>query len=325
MDPVPWREAWQEALYGARGFYRQEAGPAGHFTTAAQGPLGAVLAEALWAWADRLGADGIVDVGAARGELLTRLRAAAPTRPLTGVDVIPRPDLPADVGWLQSPGGAALPDLLAPRGALVVALEWLDVVPCTVAEVAPDGTLREVLVDPGDGTETLGAAVCEADLNWCRRFWPSAVEGDAAPGDRVEVGRQRDDAWSHLLDRMDGSTAIAVDYGHTAGHRPRTGTFTAYRKGVTVRPVADGSCDLTAHVAVDSLRHDELLTQREALRRVGVTGQLPDHALARSEPAAYLAALTRSGAAASLLARGGLGDFAWVVAGPGRRDRPGSH
>ena len=52
---VTWREAWQDALYGARGFYRGAAGPAAHFTTATHGPLGAVLAGALASLADRHG------------------------------------------------------------------------------------------------------------------------------------------------------------------------------------------------------------------------------------------------------------------------------
>jgi SAM-dependent MidA family methyltransferase len=317
MDAVPWRQAWQVALYGRDGFYRGGRGPAAHFTTATEGDVGRLLAEALWAWADAVGADGIVDVGAGRGELLGQLSEVRPGRPLTGVDVVPRPgNLPVHAEWLVSPGGARLPDDLAPRNALVVAHEWLDVVPCTVAEVTPDGTLREVLVDVTTGEESLGAPLDGPDLQWCQGFWPTAVDADAAPGDRVEVGRQRDLAWEELLARMSGGTAIAVDYGHRAGDRPPEGTFTAYRRGVQVTPLPDGSCDLTAHVAVDSLRSDELLSQRDALRRVGMTGRTPDYALSRRDPAAYLAALGRTSAAAELLRRDGFGGFWWVVAAP---------
>jgi len=317
-DVVPWREAWQDALYGGHGFYRGASGPAGHFTTATQGGAGEVLAEALWAWADAVGADGIVDVGAGRGELLRHLGAVNPGRPLTGVDVVQRPgDLSAHVDWLVGPGGAELPDDLAPRNALVVAHEWLDVVPCTIAEVAPDGTLCEVLVDRATGEESLGERLSEPDLQWCQRFWPTAFTSDAAPGDRVEVGRQRDLAWQELLGRMVGCTAVAVDYGHLVGDRPRGGTFTAYRHGVEVSPLPDGSCDLTAHVAVDALDHDEILSQREALHRVGVHGRTPDHALSQADPAAYLHELGRTSAAATLLRPGGFGDFWWVVSRDG--------
>jgi hypothetical protein len=79
-----------------------------------------------------------------------------------------------------------------------------------------------------------------------------------------------------------------------------------------VPPVPDGSCDITAHVAVDSLVHDDLLDQRTALRRLGVSGATPPYELATGDPAAYLAALATSSAAAALTARGGLGDFWWA-------------
>ena len=327
---VPWRQAWQEALYGPHGFYRAPPGPSAHFTTATHGPSGRLLAKALWGWADLLGLEGLVDVGAGRGELVGQLRLLAPDRPVTAVDVVPRPPgMPPDIGWLQAPGGAQLPDELAPANALVVAHEWLDVVPCTVAEHIGDGSLREVLVDPRTGAETLGGELDDVDLQWCHRYWPpsghAAADDDAGaddaelesqPAGRVEVGRQRDAAWQSLLDRMSGGVAIAVDYGHTAGARPPHGTLTAYRAGLQVAPVPDGSCDLTAHVAVDSLRHDELLSQRAALRRVGVDAGVPDHRLATTDPAGYLSALASTSAAASLVDPGGFGGFWWVVARP---------
>ena len=75
----------------------------------------------------------------------------------------------------------------------------------------------------------------------------------------------------------------------------------------------DGSCDLTAHVAVDALDHDELTTQRAALRDLGIAGATPDVALARTDPAAYLTALARSSAAVALTDPAGLGGFAWVL------------
>jgi len=99
-EPVPWRMAWQRALYGPDGFYRRAEGPAGHFTTATQGGTGRALARSLWAWADRFGLDGIVDVGAGRGELLQHLYAWEPGRPLSGLDVVPRPqDLRGRYMW----------------------------------------------------------------------------------------------------------------------------------------------------------------------------------------------------------------------------------
>ena len=336
-ESVSWRVAWQSALYGDDGFYRRASGPAGHFTTATHAGTGRALARTLWAWADRYGLDGIVDVGAGRWELLQHLYASAPGRPLVGLDVVSRPaDLPGEVGWVESPGGPQLPAGWRPERSLVVAHEWLDVVPCTVAEVAPDGSLRELLVrlDPGScpephveplagrssangnpapntRTESLGPPLSGLDLEWCQRFWPSAIGRNARTGDRVEVGRQRDEAWSALLDRLPlGSVAVAVDYGHTATDRPREGTLVAYREGRLVDPVPDGSCDLTAHVAVDSLRQTRLLRQREAVDQTAP----PDHGLASRDPAAYLEALADHSAAAALRRRGGFGDFWWVVA-----------
>ena len=62
---------------------------------------------------------------------------------------------------------------------------------------------------------------------------------------------------SDLGSRVRRGAVLAVDYGHTVGERPADGTLTAYRAGALVVPVPDGSCDLTAHVAIDSLEHDE--------------------------------------------------------------------
>ena len=47
MGKIGWVLAWQEALYGPRGFYRGQV-PARDFATATHPPLGAVLAEAIW-------------------------------------------------------------------------------------------------------------------------------------------------------------------------------------------------------------------------------------------------------------------------------------
>jgi SAM-dependent MidA family methyltransferase len=309
---VPWKAAWSTALYGPHGFYRGDTGPAGHFTTSSHGPLGAVLAEALGVLADREGATHVVDVGCARGELLVHLHSARPDLRLTGVDVVERPSgLPGAISWLSAPGGATLPDALVDlEDALVVAHEWLDVVPCTIAEVVGPGRLALVLVDPVTGVETPAAeGPADEDLAWCARHWP--VE-DRAVGSRVEVGLARDRAWADLASRVRRGTMLAVDYGHTRDARPAGGTLTAYRAGRIVDAVPDGSCDLTAHVAVDSLEHDELTTQRDALRSLGIDTRPPAPDLASSDPSAYLAGLVRSSAAAALTEEHGLGRFRWV-------------
>ena len=119
-------------------------------------------------------------------------------------------------------------------------------------------------------------------------------------------------AWDDLVSRIGSGLAVAVDYGHTIDCRPAPGTLTGFRQGRQVLPVPDGSCDVTAHVAMDSLTHDKLLDQRTALRQLGVSGQIPSHNLARSHPAAYLRLLSTASAATALTARGGLGDFLWA-------------
>lgn len=307
---VPWREAWHRALYGPQGFYRSVSGPAGHFTTATHGPLGPVLAGALLQLAADEGCGRIVDVGCGRGELLAQLRSLDPDVALTGVDVVGRPKaLARDIDWLVSPGGEGLPEALdGLDGTLVVAHEWLDVVPCTIAQVDGDGRLREVLVDPSSGEESLGDEVGDDERAWVAGHW-NGLEA----GDRVEVGSSRDRVWSELVQRLRSGVALAVDYGHRGGERPREGSLTAYREGTVVDPVPDGSCDLTAHVAMDSLDHDELVDQRTALRGLGVQGAPPPRQLAADDPAAYLRALSHASAAASLTARGGFGDFWWAI------------
>ena len=311
MHPLPWRDAWQRALYGTGGFYRRTGGPAGHFTTSAHGPLAAPFARAVAALAEREGATRVVDVGAGRGELLRALHTAAPHLELTGVDVVRRPDdLPEDVAWLVSPGGGDLPtDLRDLTDVLVVANEWLDVVPCTVAEVR-SGVPHEVRVDAGSGQETLGDPLGADDAAWCARHWPAA---DLPDGARVEVGRSRDLAHADLVSRVARGTVLVVDYGHDRDTRPPAGTLTAYRDGGLVDPVPDGSCDLTAHVATDTLGADEVRTQRAVLRDLGLTAAPPPHELARTDPLGYVTALSRASAEASLLDVRGLGGFHWAL------------
>ncbi|MGC5582820.1 SAM-dependent methyltransferase [Ornithinimicrobium sp. W1665] len=336
----PWHAAWADALYGDRGFYRSHA-PAQHFHTSAQGIPGggAVLAEALVALCRRHGLTGVVDVGAGRGELLAEVRRLAPQLHLHGVDVVDAPaDLPVD-RWTRSPGGALLPDALRDlHGVLVVAHEWLDVVPCPVLVRDDHEVWREVAVHE-DGTEVLGPVPSAPDLAWARRWLGPQVH-------RAEVGRPRDQAATDLVGRVRQGLVLLVDYGHTSADRPAGGTLTGYRAGRQVAPVPDGSCDLTAHVAwdslVDHLGAPAVLTSQRAallglLQADGRAGDGKDgtgedgtgeallapvpHGLARADPAAYLSLLARRAALGALTAVGGLGDFGWVlvvVEEPGR-------
>ncbi|MFP5347929.1 MAG: SAM-dependent methyltransferase [Actinomycetes bacterium] len=310
MTARPWREAWEEALYGPGGFYLRPEGPGAHFRTASTASSSGLLGRALAVLAERCGCTSVVDVGAGHGELLLAVGVAAPSLRLVAVERAPRPDgLPAAVEWLADP-----PETM--HATLLVGWELLDVVPCPVLEADPDGTTRQVLV-AADGTQTLGDSVGPEDSAWCRRWWPVTV-----PGSRAEVGTARDELWSGLVSRLADGVALAVDYGHTLAHRPPAGTLTGFRAGRQVAPVPDGATDLTASVALDSLaaalpdgpdRLTWLLRQREALVALGLSGRRPDQALARSDPARYLARLAAAGEAAELEDASGLGGFGWVV------------
>jgi SAM-dependent MidA family methyltransferase len=298
-DLPTWREAWSAALYGPDGFFRRER-PADHFRTSVHAST--LFAEAVLTMARRRGLETVVDVGAGGGELLCQLHALAPGElELVGVDLAERPpELPGAITWRE--------DLSGEFEGVVVANEWLDNLPCDVLEVDRHGVARYVHVDPSTGEEALGEECREL---WVRRWWPVTE-----PGSRVEVGSSRDRAWADVVRRLRRGVALAVDYGHTAETRPALGSLTAYQRGRQVEVVPDGSRDITAHVAVDSLVGDRV-TQRAALRALGVDGMRPAPERAHTDPAGYVAALSRASEAAELTSRGGLGDFWWVTVSRG--------
>ena len=135
----------------------------------------------------------------------------------------------------------------------------------------------------------------------------------------MEVGSAREDLWHDLVERVVGEEglALAVDYDHGAGARPRTGSLTGFRDGRVTPAVPDGRHDLTAHVALDAvadrLPGSVLLRQHEALGALGVVAERPDPALATRDPAGYLAALGGLSSAAELLDPGALGGFGWLL------------
>ncbi|MFF2775311.1 SAM-dependent methyltransferase [Streptomyces sp. NPDC058052] len=308
-----WREATERALYGPGGFFLRPEGPAGHFRTSVHAsPLfAAAVARLLVATAEELDTDevALVDMGAGRAELAAGVLAAVPAGLRVrayAVERAARPDgLDPRVEWVARP----------PEGVrgLLFANEWLDNVPVDVAEAGEDGTVRYVEVR-GDGAERPGAPVEGPDAEWLARWWPLS-----GPGERAEIGRPRDEAWAAAVGSLAAGRAVAVDYGHVRDSRPPFGTLTGFRAGREVAPVPDGSGDLTSHVALDACAaavharvEAELTTQREALRRLGVSGGRPPLALASADPVAYVRALSAAGEAAELTARGGLGDFLWL-------------
>jgi SAM-dependent MidA family methyltransferase len=309
-----WRQATDQALYGSHGFFRREA-PATHFRTSVHAsPLFArAVAELRRRVDDALGHPGelaLVDIGAGRGELLLGVLSSLPAqlaarlRPYA-VEHATRPQgLDPRITWTDEPPGGVQ--------GLLFANEWLDNVPVDVAEADETGEPRYVLVRPRDGAERLGGPLTAPDAAWLRRWWPIA----GSPGDRAEIGLPRDTAWARAVASLDAGLAVAVDYAHSLASRPPYGTLTGYRTGREVPPVPDGSCDITAHVALDACADaggGTLTTQRAALRALGIDGRRPPLALASSDPTGYLRALTAAGQAAELTAPGGLGDFTWLT------------
>ncbi|WP_042426880.1 SAM-dependent methyltransferase [Streptacidiphilus anmyonensis] len=342
MSHLPWRAAMEQALYGPQGFFvREDSGPAAHFRTSVHAsPLFAQAVLRLTRWVDealdRPEQLTVCDVGAGRGELLLALgaqaRAADPGLAdrlrLVAVERAARPrGLPAWITWT---------DRIEPVPAgLLFANEWLDNVPCEVAETDDDGVLRYVLVDPATGAERPGGPLDAADAAWLRDWFPGGTAGGTrgTPVERAELGRWRDEAWTEAVGAVGRGLAVAVDYAHTRADRPPFGTLTGYRDGRQVDPVPDGSCDLTAHVALDAcldaaaranprVTHSLWTTQRDALRALGVSGARPPLALASSDPAAYVRALASAGEAAELTAAAGLGSFLWGVQAVDMRDLP---
>ncbi|MFI7408812.1 SAM-dependent methyltransferase [Streptomyces sp. NPDC049627] len=342
-----WRAAAESALYGPHGFYRRPEGPAGHFRTSVHAsPLFAGAVARLLCRVDevlgRPASLDFVDMAAGRGELVTRVLAALPvdvaarTRAYA-VEIAGRPEtLDHRIEWLPEP----------PRRVtgLLFANEWLDNVPLEVAEVDSAGVPRQILVRR-DGTERLGERITGAEAEWLARWWPlgraegtrgveeacgaedalvvqgarAVPDAPAMEGLRAEIGLPRDEAWATAVATLERGLAVAVDYAHTARTRPPFGTLTGFREGRETAPVPDGSCDITAHVALDAcatacaLPGARLLSQRDALRALGLTGTRPPLELASTHPAEYVRALTTAGEAAELTARGGLGDFGWLV------------
>ncbi|MDW3850649.1 SAM-dependent methyltransferase [Micromonospora sp. BRA006-A] len=338
----------ERALYGPDGFFVSGAGPAAHFRTSVHASpvfTACVLrqletVDAALGHPDRL---DVVDVGAGRGELLRALLAqaapelAARLHPVAVERAARPPDLPPQIDWR--------PDIPDGITGLLVATEWLDNVPVDVAVPTPEGW-RLLLVNPKTGEETVGPPPTPTDTTWLTTWWPPALPSAPTPvikefgaaegpdrdtnslitdarqgGGRVEIGSGRDLAWAEAVGRVARGLALAVDYGHLRDSRPLDGTLTGYRGGRQVPPVPDGSCDVTAHVAMDSVASAgervarcaySLVSQREALRALGADGGRPPLSLASRDPAAYLRALAAASAAAELTDPAGLGGHLWL-------------
>ncbi|MFL6287159.1 MAG: SAM-dependent methyltransferase [Actinomycetes bacterium] len=321
----PWSTAMAESLYGSAGFYRRHQ-PNDHFRTSVSAtPVFAAALARLTVHVDRALEHprrfDLVDVGAGDGSLLVGILKVLPdslakrVKPF-GVEMRERPpNLEERVQWASQ--------LPAEVTGLIIANELLDNVPCDVVERV-SGRARIVLVD-ARGEESAGPPAGASQLTWLDAWWP--LTGD---GDRAELGGERDNCWAGVVDSLTRGLALAVDYGHLREERLagqyRLGTLAGYREGHQVLPVPDGTRDITAHVAMDACaavgiaagaQHSELLTQRDALRRLGVNGSLPDRGLAHSDPAEYVRQLSEVSSATELMDPASLGSFWWLLQSKG--------
>lgn len=213
----------------------------------------------------------IVDVGSGNGALLRQLLALGfPADRLLGIDVRQRPpDLP--VNWIR---GVA-PDCVPPVAGLIFAHEFLDDVP---ADWVVDGRVQTV---DAQGRSYVGGIADPADLSWLRTW---------AGGDTGLVGRQRDEVWVELVDRVRVGEAIAVDFG--------SGAPVGHRAGRRCAPVPDGLTDISAGVELRSCR-----------TRTG--GRLiPQHRLLADRRAVDVAERAEL---AVLRDRAGFGAFNWLI------------
>jgi SAM-dependent MidA family methyltransferase len=323
MDVLSWEDAWEQANTT---FYRREI-PRDHFETSIH--PGPELARALALLAietdERLGKPeyfDLVDVGAGQGELiealLVHLDQSAPDladrcRPVA-VDLRPSPDRDSRVAWWAGDARQVLSDLY-PEGVigLVVAHEWLDDIACKVVQRSPTGQVHYVLVDTHSGLESIGDAVAGEDAEWLRRWWWPVI-------DRAEIGLNRDRAWRAICGLIHRGRAVAIDYGHTLLQRERgefpQGTVRAFRRGNVVRPIPDGSCNITAHVALDACAHAgggtwRMSDQREALS--GLSIPLPNPQVAGTDPTTYIQQFESHLRVQALRRIPGPGSLGWLV------------
>ena len=256
-DELTLADAWEDTLTGDRSFYRgPEGDPYRHFATDIAGSevIVPLVQELLATAGDYAGGPlAVIDVGSGAGGLLKRLALEGTDARLIGIDLRVRPPgLDPGIEWITGDARQVASDLRGIRG-VVVAHEFLDDIPCEAVEADEDGRPRRILVDPISRQLLLGELLDDpADLAWLKEWWPVT-----RPFMQAEIGSSRDDAWAAITGMLDAGAAVAIDYGHTRAERVAGtwdgGTLVGYRDGRVVTPVADGSCNLTAHVAIDSV------------------------------------------------------------------------
>ncbi|WP_203998264.1 SAM-dependent methyltransferase [Micromonospora lutea] len=248
--------------------------------------------------------------------------------PTTGTETTGEPVSQNDAAWLTT--WWPLPTGQGPGTRTFV--DGLDLAPQTATDGSGTTTSGFRAARPAQGSSLTarsrsGCPETPTDRTPTDRTPTDRTPTDRTPTDpallreRAEIGRTRDEAWADAVGHVDRGLALAVDYGHLRVERPIDGTLTGYRGGRQVPPVPDGSCDVTAHVAIDSVASAGervarcayvLTSQREALRALGADGGRPPLSLASADPAGYLRALASASAVAELTDPAGLGGHWWL-------------
>ena len=264
-----WSQAWRRAN---NSFYRHERAES-HFQTSIHHGLAVVTQLASVILNEHAGYERdeffVIDIGSGSGRLLDQLRGLIPAEiQLMGLDIRDRPaDLPREINWRQGHITIDTDDVTGIDGRIdgvVIAHEFLDDIPCAIVELDEQRLPRMVLVDSLTGEEETGPALTDAAmLDWLHRWWPPT-----RPGARREIGTERHATWRKITSILRSGTAIAIDYAHERNDRVAGlwdgGTLKGFARGRPRIPVPDGSMNLTAHVALDSLAQPGSRVQTQA-------------------------------------------------------------
>ena len=210
-----------------------------------------------------------------------RRRRGARRAAACALDALAPPGLRERLRADRGRGGAAARGPACPRSAgdrdppadlvgLLVATEWLDNVPL---DVAVDDRYADGVPPAGDEAVDGAWRTVTGPTRLARPLVAVAARGARSAGPGTSRGRGgRRGARAGWRSRSTTGTC-----GTT---RPLDGSLTGFRAGRQVAPVPDGSCDLTAHVAMDAVAAApglpyRLISQREALRALGVDGARP--------------------------------------------------
>ncbi|MCH9677774.1 MAG: SAM-dependent methyltransferase [Actinomycetia bacterium] len=250
MSPyISWLNAWESAAFGPDSFYGEfgkgGSNPYNHFDTAVKSDpdLAAKLFPYLQEACVKSGSPSnflILDAGGSDGSLINELKTLISQNKL---------NWKTQIFDVSSGDVRKIP--IREQFGVVIAHELLDDIPLSVVEYDEDMTARTVLVDPDTGHEILGEPISQAESEWLHNWWPQTVAHA-----RREIGITRDHAWSKLTQVFQTGRAIAVDYSNSREQRSLgtfdAGTLTGFQRGKSVRPIPNGTVNITAHVALDS-------------------------------------------------------------------------